>query len=74
MQTKYCRGFAITNELVSIEDLRSIAQMQAKMDELVRYRPIEISPDTISHGRLLRRSYSFYMHPHLSYPPRWVFG
>lgn len=45
MQTKYYKGFAITNELVSIEDLRSIAQMQAKMDELVRYRPIQYLTD-----------------------------
>ena len=45
MQTKYFKGFAITNELVSIEELRSIAQMQAKMDELVRYRPIQYLTD-----------------------------
>lgn len=45
METKYFKRFAITNELVSIEELRPIAQMQAKMDDLVRHRPIEYLTD-----------------------------
>lgn len=41
MKTKYFKRFAITDNLVSIEELRSISQMQAQMDELVRYLPIQ---------------------------------
>ena len=35
MKTKYFKRFALTDRLVSIEELRHIAQMQARMDELV---------------------------------------
>lgn len=45
METKYFKRFAITNELVSIEELRNIAQMQVQMDDLVRYRPIQYLTD-----------------------------
>ena len=36
MKTKYFKNFEITTELVSIEELRIVAEMQARMDELVR--------------------------------------
>ena len=45
MKTKYFKRFAITDKLVSIEELRNIAQMQARMDDLVRYRPIQYLTD-----------------------------
>lgn len=45
MKTKYFKRFAITNNLVSIEELSSIAQMQAQMDELVRYLPMPYLTD-----------------------------
>lgn len=45
MNTKYFKRFAITNELVSIDELRTIAQKQAQMDELVRYYPIQYLTD-----------------------------
>lgn len=39
MKTKYFKRFALTDRLVSIEELRHIAQMQARMDELVKVQP-----------------------------------
>lgn len=48
MKTKYFKRFAIPTELVSIEELRYIAQMQARMDELVRYIPIQHLSDGYS--------------------------
>ena len=45
MKTKYFKNFEITTELVSIEGLRIVAEMQARMDELVRYRPIQYLTD-----------------------------
>lgn len=45
MKTKYFKRFALTDRLVSIEELRHIAQMQARMDELVRYSPIQYLSD-----------------------------
>lgn len=41
MDTKYFKRFSITTELVSIEELRPIAEMQARMDELAKYSPIQ---------------------------------
>lgn len=41
MKTKYFKRFVLTDRLVSIEELRHIAQMQARMDELVKYSPIQ---------------------------------
>ena len=48
MKTKYFKRFALTDRLVSIEELRHIAQMQARMDELVRYSPIQHLSDGYS--------------------------
>ena len=48
MRTKYFKRFAITTELVSIEELRPIAEMQARMSELVRYSPIQYLTDGYS--------------------------
>ena len=48
MKTKYFKRFALTYRLVSIEELRHIAQMQARMDELVRYSPIQHLSDGYS--------------------------
>lgn len=48
MKTKYFKRFAITDKLVSIEELRNIAQMQARMDDLVRYSPIQHLSDGYS--------------------------
>lgn len=45
MKTKYFKRFALTDKLVSIEELRHIAQMQARMDELVRYSPVQYLSD-----------------------------
>ena len=41
MDTKYFKRFSITTELVSIEELRPIAEMQARMDEMAKYSPIQ---------------------------------
>lgn len=48
MDTKYFKRFSITTELVSIEELRPIAEMQARMDELVRFSPIQYLTDGYS--------------------------
>lgn len=48
MKTKYFKRFALTDRLVSIEELRHIAQMQALMDELVRYSPVQHLSDGYS--------------------------
>ena len=48
MKTEYFKRFALTDRLVSIEELRHIAQMQARMDELVRYSPIQHLSDGYS--------------------------
>ncbi len=48
METKYFKRFALTDRLVSIEELRHIAQMQARMDELVRYSPVQHLSDGYS--------------------------
>ena len=48
METKYFKQFALTDRLVSIEELRYIAQMQARMDKLVRCSPIEHLSDGYS--------------------------
>lgn len=48
MRTKYFKRFAITTELVSIEELRPIAEMQARLSELVRYSPIQYLTDGYS--------------------------
>ena len=45
MRTKYFKRFAITNELMSIEKLRDIAQMQARMEGLVNYGSIQYLSD-----------------------------
>lgn len=41
MKTKYFKQFAITEKQVSVEELRTIAQKQARMHELVRFSPIQ---------------------------------
>lgn len=48
METKYFKRFAIPTELVSIEELCYIAQMQARMNELVKYSPIQHLSDGYS--------------------------
>lgn len=48
MKTKYFKQFAITDKLISVEELRTTAQMQARMDELVRYCPIQHLSDGYS--------------------------
>lgn len=46
MKTKYFKRFALTDRLVSIEELRHIAQMQARMDGG------KVQPNTTSIRRL----------------------
>lgn len=48
MKTRYFRRFTLTDKLVSIEELRHIAQMQARMDGLVRYSPVQHLSDGYS--------------------------
>lgn len=48
MKTKYFKQFAITEKLISVEELRTTAQKQARMDELVRYCPIQHLSDGYS--------------------------
>lgn len=45
MRSKYLKRFALTNELLSIEKLRDIAQMQARMEGLVNYGSIQYLSD-----------------------------
>lgn len=48
MRTKYFKRFTITTKLVSIDELRPIAEVQARMNELVRYSPIQYLTDGYS--------------------------
>lgn len=48
MKTRYFKRFTLTDRLVSIKELRHIAQMQARMEELIRYSPVQHLSDGYS--------------------------
>lgn len=48
MKTKYFKRFTLTDRLVSIKELRHIAQIQVRMEELVRYSPVQHLSDGYS--------------------------